>query len=39
VDVLKDSEAMKKMLEISGGRKDVPVIVEGAGVSIGYGGS
>lgn len=39
LDVLGDGEAMKKMLELSGGKRDVPVIVDGDEVLIGYGGS
>lgn len=30
---------MKRMLEFSKGKRDVPVIVEGGKVTIGYGGS
>jgi len=30
---------MEKMLRASGGRRDVPVIVDGGKVTIGYGGS
>jgi hypothetical protein len=30
---------MKDMLEASGGRRDVPVIVDGDNVTVGYGGS
>lgn len=30
---------MKEMLSFSGGRRDVPVIVDGGSVSIGFGGS
>lgn len=30
---------MKEMLKYSNGRKDVPVIVEGGQVSIGFGGT
>jgi hypothetical protein len=30
---------MKDMLSASGGRRDVPVIVDGDKVTIGYGGS
>jgi hypothetical protein len=30
---------MKRMLELSGGERKVPVIVEGGKVTIGYGGT
>jgi glutaredoxin len=30
---------MDEMLKFSGGRRQVPVIVEGGKVSVGYGGS
>ena len=30
---------MEEMLKASGGKRDVPVIVEGDKVSIGYGGT
>jgi hypothetical protein len=39
VNVLDDSEGLKKMLDDSGNRKEIPVIVEGDRVTIGYGGS
>jgi len=29
---------MKKMLEYSGGRREVPVIVEGKKITVGFGG-
>ena len=38
-NVLKDKNLLDEMLGISKGRRSVPVIVEGAKVSIGYGGS
>jgi hypothetical protein len=34
-----DADGMKRMLEASKGRRDVPVIVEGDKVTIGYGGT
>jgi glutaredoxin len=37
--VSKDSAKLKEMLERSGGARQVPVIVEGGRVAIGYGGS
>jgi glutaredoxin len=37
--VSKDSARLKEMMERSGGVRQVPVIVEGGKVSIGYGGS
>jgi len=30
---------MEQMLEVSGGRRDVPIIVEGGEVVIGFGGT
>ena len=36
---MEDPASMRAMLEASGGRRDVPVIVEGGQVGIGYGGS
>jgi glutaredoxin 3 len=39
INVKKSKEGMKKMLEYSGGRREVPVIVEGNKVTIGYGGT
>ena len=38
LNVIQDSSAMKKMLEYSRGQRDVPVIVEGETVTIGYNG-
>jgi len=38
-NVLKEPEAMEEMLAASGGRRDVPVMVEGGKATIGYGGS
>jgi hypothetical protein len=38
-NVLRDAAAMKDMLAATGGRRDVPVIVEGGRTTVGYGGS
>ena len=38
-DVKSDAEAMKRFLELSGGARRVPLIVEGGRVTIGFGGS
>lgn len=38
-DVIKDSSAMQNMLKFSGGKREVPVIVEGKKVTIGFGGT
>jgi glutaredoxin len=38
VNVTKDKAGMQRMLEFSKGRRDVPVIVEGAQVTVGYAG-
>lgn len=38
-DVLKDKSLLDEMLKLAKGGRAVPVIVEGAKVSIGYGGS
>jgi hypothetical protein len=34
-----DKEGMKRMLEASNGRREVPVIVEGDKTTVGYGGT
>jgi len=39
VDVKKDPAKLEEMLRYSKGRRDVPVIVEGEKVTIGYGGT
>jgi len=39
IDVTKDSAGMKRMLGYSKNSRQVPVIVEGEKVTIGYGGS
>ena len=38
-DVVKNPSLLDEMLKHSGGKRDVPVIVDGAAVTIGYGGS
>lgn len=38
-DVSKDARRMEEMLRWSGGDRNVPVIVEGGEVSIGFGGT
>ncbi len=38
-DVKKDSGKLDEMLRLSNGRRQVPVIVEGEKVTVGYGGS
>jgi len=38
-DVVRDSTLLDEMLGHSSGRRDVPVIVDGGAVTIGYGGS
>lgn len=39
VNVKKDPSQLKRMLEFSSGRRDVPVIVEDGKVTIGFGGT
>jgi glutaredoxin len=39
VDVVKDSDRLEEMLKFSNGARKVPVIVKGANVDIGYGGT
>jgi len=39
VNVKADAEGMKAMLKASKGKRDVPIIVEGGKVTVGYGGS
>jgi hypothetical protein len=39
VDVKKDPAGMARMLQHSRGRRDVPVIVEGDRVTVGFGGT
>ena len=38
-DVKKNKEKLKEMLRYSGGKRQVPVIVDGGKVTVGYGGS
>ena len=38
-NVQKEAAAMSEMLALTKGRRDVPVMVEGGKVTIGYGGS
>jgi glutaredoxin len=39
IDVKHDADGMQQMLEASNGRREVPVIVDGGKVTIGYGGT
>lgn len=39
VDVRGDPAGMRRFLELSGGERRVPLVVEGGQVSIGFGGS
>jgi hypothetical protein len=39
VNVKKDAAGLQRMLSHTGGRRDVPVIVEDGTATIGYGGS
>lgn len=39
VDVKSDPEKLQDMLKRSGGKRQVPVIVDGDRVTIGYGGT
>jgi len=38
-NVQKDPASMKEMLALTGGRRDVPVVLEGGKATVGYGGS
>jgi glutaredoxin len=38
VDALGDAEALRRMLELNGGRRHVPTIVEGDRVTVGFDG-
>jgi hypothetical protein len=38
-DVKEDAQALAEMLELTHGNRQVPVMVEGDKISIGYGGS
>lgn len=39
INVKKDAAEMQRMMQVSGGRRQVPVIVEAGQVTIGFGGS
>jgi glutaredoxin 3 len=39
IDVKSDASKLQEMLKLSGGARQVPVIVEGKKVTIGYGGT
>ncbi|TAK06403.1 hypothetical protein EPO44_05430 [bacterium] len=39
INVLKDDEGLRRMLEYSKNRRQIPVIVEGGKVTIGFGGT
>ena len=39
IDVQIDQRKLEEMLKLSGGKRQVPVIVEAGKVSLGYGGS
>jgi hypothetical protein len=38
-DVVRNPAWMKEMLALTGGRRDVPVVLEGGKTAVGYGGS
>jgi len=38
-DVKEDAQAMEEMLQLTQGNRQVPVLLEGEKISIGYGGS
>jgi len=38
-NVQRDPAAMKDLLAATGGRRDVPVIIDGGKATVGYGGS
>ena len=38
-NVLNDPASFSEMLRLAGGRRDVPVVLEGGKVTVGYGGS
>lgn len=38
IDVIDNPEAQKKVLELSGGKKIVPVVVDGEDIKIGWNG-
>lgn len=39
LNVKKDADALRRMLELTGGKRSVPVIVEDGKVTIGFGGT
>lgn len=39
LNVKKDAEALRRMLELTGGKRRVPVIVDDGKVTIGFGGT
>jgi glutaredoxin len=39
INVKKDAAGLQRMLDYSGGRRQVPVIVEGGKVTVGFGGT
>ncbi|MBW1917357.1 MAG: hypothetical protein JRI57_04970 [Deltaproteobacteria bacterium] len=39
LDVIQDSQALTEMLTLTGGKRRVPVVVQGDQVTIGFGGS
>jgi glutaredoxin 3 len=39
INVLEDRAGLERMLKITNGRRDIPVIVEAGKVTIGFGGS
>ncbi len=39
INVKKDADALRRMLELTGGQRRVPVIVEDGKVTIGFGGT
>ena len=39
INVLKDAEGLKRMLEITRNQREIPVIVEAGKVTIGFGGT
>jgi len=38
-DVLNDPASLSEMLRLTGGRRDVPVVLEEGKATVGYGGS
>jgi len=38
-NVLKDPASLSEMLALTGGGRDVPVVLEGGEATVGYGGS